>query len=127
MSEQTFGRRVRELRKARGLDQRELARRVAARLAATTSRGFDVSYLSKIENDRVTPPSATAIQVLADELGADPDDLLALAGKVPPDLGRTLRDSPGARLFYRSAIDRGLTDDEWRQLAEELQNRERDP
>jgi transcriptional regulator with XRE-family HTH domain len=122
-SDLTFGQRVRELRRAQQLTQRELAARVHARLQAEERRGFDVTYLSKIENDRLPPPSSAAIVALAAELEADADDLLALAGKVPPELGQTLRESEGARLFYRSARALRLTDEEWKRLAEELQRR----
>src|SRR5712692_4228261 len=112
----TFGQRIRALRKAKGIDQRELARWVDARIQASGGRGFDVTYLSKIENDRVEPPSADAVRALASELGADSDDLLALAGKVPPELGKTMLGSPGARRFFRSVQDTGLTEAEWAEL-----------
>ena len=42
----TFGQRLRELRKAKGLNQKELAEKV----------GIDFTYLSKLENDRMSPP-----------------------------------------------------------------------
>lgn len=118
-AEQTFGQRIRDLRKARRLDQRLLAAEVQAR----SERGFDVTYLSKIENDKVGPPSVGAIRALADVLGADPDDLLALAGKVPPDLGQALKASGGARTFYRSAIDLNLTEQDWQHLLREARRR----
>jgi transcriptional regulator with XRE-family HTH domain len=121
--ETTFGGRVRELRKERRLDQRTLAERVAARLRDEGGRGFDVSYLSKIENDRVGTPSVRAIEALAAELGADADELIALAGKVPPDVGETLRVSEGARVFYRTAIDLRLTEQDWRHLLEVARRR----
>ena len=62
---QTFGQRIRELRKAKNLTQRELAERVASRLKEEDRRGFDVTYLSKIENDKMPPPSTIAIMQLA--------------------------------------------------------------
>src|SRR5438309_10499263 len=43
---QTFGQRIRELRKAKNLTQRELAERVASRLRKEDRRGFDVTYLT---------------------------------------------------------------------------------
>lgn len=119
----TFGQRIRALRKTRKLDQRTLAKRVAASLQASGGRGFDVSYLSKIENDRLGPPSTPAIIALAEELGADAYELIALAGKVPPGVGETLRVSEGARIFYRSAIDLGFTEQDWQHLLEEARRR----
>lgn len=121
--DQTFGLRIRELRKAQKLDQRGLAERVEARLQAQGRRGFDVTYLSKIENGRVDPPSTPAIVALAEELEADAYELIALAGKVPPDVGRTLRVSEGARIFYRSAVDLRLSEQDWQHLLEEARRR----
>ena len=77
----TFGARLHDLRKQRRLTQRQLAERVAARLKEKDRRGFDFTYLSKIENDRLPPPSVAAIMDLAAELDTDSDELLALAGK----------------------------------------------
>lgn len=115
---QTFGERLRELRKKRDMIQRELAERVAERLK---DRGFDVTYLSKIENDKLAPPSTKTIIELAAVLQVDSDELLALAGKVPPDLGETLKRSEAARMFYRSARDRGLTEEDWKKLQQQLE------
>jgi len=113
---QTFGQRIRELRKAKNLTQRELAERVAARLKEEDRRGFDVTYLSKIENDKIPPPSTMAITQLAKELDAHSDELLALAGKAPMDLGQTLKESQAARLFYRSAQELNLNEDDWKEM-----------
>ena len=115
---QTFGQRLRELRKKRDMIQRELAERVAERLK---DRGFDVTYLSKIENDKLPPPSTKTIIELATVLHVDSDELLSLAGKVPPDLGETLKQSEAARMFYRSARDRKLTEEDWKNLRQELE------
>ena len=121
--EQSFGERVRELRLKKGLSQRELADTVAKRLKEEDRRGFDVSYLSKIENNRLAPPSVAAILALADELDADSDDLLARAGKAPPDVGEALQQSPAARAFFRSAVDRNLSEAEWKRLLDQLQRK----
>lgn len=120
-SNQTFGQRIRELRKAKNLTQRELAERVASRLKEGDGRGFDVTYLSKIENDKLSPPSTMAIMQLAKELDADSDELLALAGKAPLDLGQTLKESEAARLFYRSAQNLNLSDDDWKAMKDMLE------
>jgi transcriptional regulator with XRE-family HTH domain len=55
-------------------------RQVAARI------GVEPSYLSKVERGEEAPPSELRIRALADDLGEDPDVLLALAGKVSSDL-----------------------------------------
>ena len=69
----TFGQRLRELRKAKGLTQRELADRV----------GLSFTYLSKIENGAMQPPRGKSITALANALDTDPDELFGLAKKVP--------------------------------------------
>ena len=122
-SELKLGHRLRQLRKAKRLDQRGLAARVDARIRAEGGRGFDFTYLSKIENDRVDPPSEVVLRSLAAELDAEYDELLALAGRLPPDLGKTLLQSPAARTFYRSAQALNLSEDDWLALAEELRRR----
>lgn len=118
----TFGERIRELRKAKALSQRELAARVEARLRGQDHGGFDFTYLSKIENKRLPPPSTQAILALAGELDGDADELMALAAKAPADVGETLRSSPGARVFFRSAVDLNLSEEQWSQLTEKLRD-----
>ncbi|MCD6405319.1 MAG: helix-turn-helix transcriptional regulator [Planctomycetes bacterium] len=125
--ENIFGKRLRQLRKAKNLTQRELAERVAARLQRKEHRGFDFTYLSKIENGKTPPPSVAVIQQLAKVLEADAYELITLAGKVPPNLGETLRENEAARAFYRSAFDVDLKDEDWRELLEELKRRKGNP
>jgi transcriptional regulator with XRE-family HTH domain len=124
MSKQmTFGEKLRALRNAKGLTQRDLAGNVAKRLKDEDRRGFDFTYLSKIENNRTPPPPVAAIVQLALVLEADTDELIALAGKVPPEFGKTLKENPAARAFYRSALNANLTDEDWKKLLQELQRR----
>jgi HTH-type transcriptional regulator, competence development regulator len=59
--------------------------------------GIGPSYLSKIERGEFAPPSEEKIRLLAEELGEDPDVLLAMAGKVSKDLQAIIRARP--RLF----------------------------
>jgi transcriptional regulator with XRE-family HTH domain len=124
----TFGKKIKELRIRARLSQRDLAERVAKRLKDEDRRGFDFTYLSKIENDRLEHyPSASAILALAavlnEELStlsgedlADSDELLALAGKPPPDVGELLRKSHGARMFFRSALSTNLSEKDWKEF-----------
>ena len=51
------------------------------------------SYLSKVERGREVP-SELKLRRLADELGLNPDVLLALAGKVSSDLQQVSRKRP---------------------------------
>jgi PAS domain S-box-containing protein len=75
----TFGQRVRELRRAKGLTQRELASEV----------GISYTYVSKLETSTMPPPRHKVITTLASVLGAsdkETDDLFGLAGKIPHEL-----------------------------------------
>jgi transcriptional regulator with XRE-family HTH domain len=101
----TFGERLRQLRRERQMNQRTLAARV----------GIDFTYLSKIENGRMEPPSAETIVKLAQALGANPDELLLLAKKLPQDLTPVITQSPQWPAFLRSIRD--LTDDELQELS----------
>ncbi len=79
---QKFGDQLRELRKKAGLTLRELAERV----------NVNFTYLSKIENSALPPPSEKVIRRLAEILDFDKDELLALAGIIPSDIAEILRD-----------------------------------
>lgn len=82
----SFGERVRELRKQLGISQRELA----------DQSGINFTYLSKIENDRMDPPSEKVIRRMAEALHTDPDHLTVFAGKVPSYVVEIFRDNPDA-------------------------------
>src|SRR3972149_10451633 len=81
MDKRELGTNLKKLREQAGLNQRELAERV----------GVDYSYLSKIENGVMSPPSQELIIKLAEVLQADKDELLTLAGKVPADIAQMLK------------------------------------
>jgi transcriptional regulator with XRE-family HTH domain len=89
---QEFGKYIRERREALAAsDRRYSLRQVAGRL------GVQPSYLSKVERGEVGPPSEETTRRLAEDLGEDPDVLLALAGKVSTDLREVILKRP--RLF----------------------------
>ena len=88
MSE-TFGSYFRQQREAlKAEDRRFSVRQVAGRV------GIQPSYLSKVERGDVAPPSEATILSLAQELGEDPDLLLALAGKVSSELQQVILRRP---------------------------------
>ena len=107
--ELTFGQRLREIRRAKNISQRELADRV----------GVDFTYLSKIENDRMPAPSGKTIAALARELDVDPDELSVLAGKIPADLVDVLRQNTDAIKMFRSLAGDIKSKDDWRRLLQE--------
>jgi HTH-type transcriptional regulator, competence development regulator len=85
----TFGERVRELRQAKNLTLRDLAGKVKV----------NFTYLSKIENHRLDfgdYPGEGLIRKLAKVLGADEDELLLLAEKVPDEIRRRVVQRPDA-------------------------------
>ena len=85
----TFGQRLRELRRAKGLSQRALADRVAV----------NFTYLSRCETgtlDFGQFPSEDLIRRLAAALEADEDELLILAKKVPPIIRERVFERPEA-------------------------------
>jgi HTH-type transcriptional regulator, competence development regulator len=85
----TFGERVRALRKTKGLTLREMAARV----------GVGFTYLSRVETGRMTYgeyPSADLIRRVAAALGADEEELLLLAEKIPEPLRQRIFERPDA-------------------------------
>lgn len=100
----SFGESVRQLRLARGLQQKQLA----------TAIGLEATYLSRIETGRVPPPSEETIRAIARVLDTEPEPLILSASKVPSDLKDMILSSPRAPEFLRTA--KRLGDDEWDQL-----------
>jgi len=84
-----FGATIREIRERRFAQDRAFSLRQLARRI-----GVEPSYLSKVERGETPPPSEAKIVLLAQELGEDPDPLLALAGKVSSDLQDVIRRRP---------------------------------
>ena len=84
-----FGVYVRQQREAlRAGDKGYSLRKVAERIEV------EPSYLSKVERGDQPPPSEAKIKLLAEDLGEDPDVLLALAGKVSKDLQTVICQRP---------------------------------
>ncbi len=83
----TFGERLRELRKSKGLTLRKLG----------TAVGVGFTYLSRVENGRLNYgdfPSEALIHRLADALHADEDELLILAEKIPKRIRQRVFERP---------------------------------
>ncbi len=108
----TFGEALRNLRRAKGVTQRNLAEAV----------GVDFSYISKLENNRVPPAAGDTIVRICEILGAPPDELLAATGKVPSDVKQVLTRSPAALQFALQATALRLTDEEWQQLSRQMKS-----
>ncbi|MBI3468898.1 MAG: helix-turn-helix transcriptional regulator [Planctomycetes bacterium] len=97
----TFGERVRELRKAKSLSQRDLAAEV----------GVNFTYISKIENGKLEFsdfPSEKLIRKMAGVLDGDMDELLLLAEKVPETIRRRVLERPDAFRKFADLNDREI-------------------
>jgi transcriptional regulator with XRE-family HTH domain len=96
-----FGQRIRELRKGKGLGQRALGKLV----------GVSFTYINKVENHQLDfgeYPSEELICKLAKALGADEDELLVLAEKVPDSIRRRVIERPDAFRKLARLTDRAL-------------------
>lgn len=96
-----FGERVRTLRESRQFTQSILAQRL----------GVSVSYISKVENERLhfgDYPSEKFIHNLAGELEADEDELLLLADKVPKGIRQRIRERPEAFRAFAALDDKSM-------------------
>ena len=122
----SFGRKLKELRLRADLTQTELAEAV----------GVDYTYLSKIENDRVEPPSEKVILKLAEVLQSrigtefDADELVAMAGKIPSSLMSELAKDPRrirrVLKFLRSVSSEVNQHEDWHDIVDR-ENQEPSP
>jgi transcriptional regulator with XRE-family HTH domain len=85
MINQTFGQYLRKAREAKGVSLRKFAEKV----------GKTPTYISKIERDELdTKPSEELVEKIAKELGADFDELIILAGRIPSELPDIINQRP---------------------------------
>ncbi len=106
----TFGQRLRDLRKAKGLSQRALG----------DMAGVNFTYISKIENEKLDFaqfPSEQLIRSMAAALEADVDELLLLAQKIPEPIKRRVIERPDAFRKFAS-----LDDETINKLLEDLED-----
>jgi transcriptional regulator with XRE-family HTH domain len=109
-----FGARVRRLREAREIGLRPFARMI----------GVSATYLSKIERDELPPPAEERVKEIARLLDQDPDELLALAGKVASDVSAIIKERPREMAsFLRTVRGLGLGPEEIRHLEEDARRR----
>jgi transcriptional regulator with XRE-family HTH domain len=109
---QTFGQILKQARQAKGLSQRELA----------AQAGVDFTYISKLENDRLSPPAIETIGKLSEILEAPEEVLMSAAGKLNDDVREVLAGSPEAVKFLNQLKDMNLTSAEWDRLSMNLKN-----
>ena len=56
--------------------------------------GVSPTYLSKVERDEFAPPIEEKVRAIAQIIECDPDELLAMAGRVPSDLADIIKRHP---------------------------------
>ena len=97
----TFGKKVRQLRHAKGWSLRDLAEKVEV--------GF--TYLSRVENERLNfgdYPSDALIHRLAEALEANEDELLILAKRIPEPVRKRFLQRPDAFCAFATCDDATL-------------------
>jgi transcriptional regulator with XRE-family HTH domain len=106
----TFGTTVRRERERLQIGLRQFAKII----------GVSPTYLSKVEREQFPPPAEDKVVAIAKVIGRDPDELLALAGKVASDLTDIIRRHPREMASFLRAAN-GLTAEEMARLARRAQ------
>src|ERR1700740_2136633 len=106
MSGKKVGALVRREREAKEIGLREMAKKI----------GVSPTYLSKIERGDFDPPAEDKVRKIAEIIGRDPDELLALAGRVASDLTNIILQRPREMADFLRAAKR-LTAEDMARLA----------
>lgn len=80
----TFGAMLREKRLAKGYSLRKFAGLIKV----------SPTYLSQVEQDVADPPTAERARKIAELLGENPDEMIALAGRLHEDIPDLIRNQP---------------------------------
>jgi transcriptional regulator with XRE-family HTH domain len=112
---QPFGQLLREKRIEKGFSLRKFAQLV----------GVSPTYLSQVEQGNVDPPTADRVKRMAELLGENPDEWIALAGRVPEDLPEIIQKQSIAVPDLLRAV-RGLTADQLRRLRENAERMQKE-
>ena len=111
---QRFGDVLREKRIAKKFSLRKFAELV----------GISPTYLSQVEQSNVDPPTAERVQRMAELLEENPDELIALAGRVADDLPAIIQAKTEVPDLLRAV--RGLSAEQLRRLRESAEEMKRD-
>ena len=101
-----FGKLLKDRRKELNVSQRQLAEWV----------GVDFTYISKIENEILAPPSEETIQKMAHVLQTDAIQWILSAGKIPAEFQKVIIEEPHVVSFIRKAPE--LTESDWKEIYE---------
>jgi len=78
------------------------------------------TYLSKVERDEFPPPAEDKVRKIAEIINRDPDELLALAGRVSSDITEIIKRQP-VELAALLRTTKGLNASDIARLAREAQ------
>ena len=106
----SFGATVRRDRERLEIGLREMAKMI----------GVSPTYLSKVERNELPPPAEDKVKKIAEIIGRDADELLALAGRVSSDLTEIIRRHPREMASFLRAAN-GLTANDMARLARDAQ------
>jgi len=95
-----FGKMLRKLRERKNISIAQFAKSV----------GMSPTYLAPIERDVFPPPAESKVVRIARALDQDPDEFLALAGRIGADVRRIIHRQPRQAAQLLRAID-GLPHD----------------
>ena len=110
-----FGTILREARIAKGYSLRRFAHDV----------GISPTYLSLVEQNKTErPPTADRVKRMAELLGANSDEWIALAGRVPEDIPEIIQEQPTEMPQLLRAAS-GLSAEELRKLTEQAKKLKR--
>lgn len=111
-----FGDLLRATRVAKGYSLRKFAEAV----------DLSPTYVSQLEQGKLErPPTAERVRSMAQLLGQDADEWIALAGRVPDDVTEIIKSEPQAMPALLRAV-KGLTADELRKLTEQIREKKKD-
>jgi HTH-type transcriptional regulator, competence development regulator len=105
----SFGQLLRETRLEKGFGLRKFAEMA----------GVSPTYMSQVEQDNCDPPTAERVKRMAELLGANSDEWISLAGRLPDDLeGIVHRQPTEMPQLLREA--NGLSAEQLRQIREQI-------
>jgi transcriptional regulator with XRE-family HTH domain len=106
-----FGAFIRRRREAMDLSLRDMAKKIKV----------SPTFLSKVETED-WKPGEEKLRKIAEVIGCDPDDLLALAGRVPAELSEIIKQSPHRHSMTRLLrTTKGFTSEKMEELVHQAQ------
>lgn len=109
LGKETFGQYIRRRRMGKQFTLREFARQV----------GVSPTYMSHVEQDMADPPTAERVRRMAELLDENPDELIAMAGRMPEDLPEIIqRRATEMPELLREAS--GLTPDQLQKVRDQI-------